>query len=177
MAIGISTNLNVNAGAPLDNKYGPYTGTTEALAKAAADTATAGQRYKGLTVGLIIGSNALKEYWYQDGNTLIEKIGGTTGTVTGVSVATANGFTGSATAAPTPAITISLNSLNGILKGSGASVGTASAGTDYQAPISLTTNNSYGAATFNPTTGALNIPIYNSPNTNTTNLFNYYNFI
>ena len=112
MAIGLATNLNVNAGAPLDNKYGPYIGSNETIAKAAADTATLGQRYKGLTVGLIIGSNALKEYWYQDGITLVEKI--TSAPTTGVtSLAIASGTSASflSVSATTGAITLTASSI------------------------------------------------------------------
>ncbi len=57
------------------------------------------------------------------------------GTVTDVSVVSANGFAGSvATSTTTPAITIS-TSVSGILKGNGTAVSAATAGTDYQSPI------------------------------------------
>lgn len=106
------------------------------------------------------------------------------GTVTTVSVVSANGFTGSvATASSTPAITIA-TSITGLLKGNGTAVSAATAGTDYQsaqsvtgivkssgttrsaaiagtdyqAPITLTTTGSSGAATFSDNT--LNIPQY-----------------
>lgn len=108
------------------------------------------------------------------------------GTVTSVSVTSANGFTGTvATASSTPAITIT-TSITGVLKGNGtavsaatagtdyqAPIGTitglvkgnganaltaATAGTDYQAPITLTTTGSSGAATF--ISNVLNIPQY-----------------
>ena len=80
------------------------------------------------------------------------------GTVTTVSVASANGFTGAvATASSTPLITIT-TSVTGVLKGNGTAISAASAGTDYQAPITLTTTGSSGAATFSANT--LNIPQY-----------------
>jgi hypothetical protein len=80
--------------------------------------------------------------------------------VTNVSVATANGFNGSvATSTSTPVITIGTN-ISGILKGNGSALTPASALTDYQIPISFTTTGTSGAATFNPLTGALNIPQY-----------------
>ena len=110
------------------------------------------------------------------------------GTVTTVSVTSANGFTGTvATASSTPAITITTSvtgllkgnataisaavsgtdyqapvSATGILKSNGVSgnVSAATAGTDYQAPITLTTTGSSGAATFS--SGTLNIPQYTS---------------
>lgn len=62
----------------------------------------------------------------------------TSGTVTDVTVATANGFTGTvATSTTTPAITIT-TSVTGILKGNGTAISAATAGTDYQAAISVT---------------------------------------
>jgi hypothetical protein len=106
------------------------------------------------------------------------------GTVTSVSVTSANGFAGTvATASSTPAITIS-TSITGLLKGNGTAVSAATAGTDYQSaqsvtgivkssgttrsaatagtdyqePITLTTTGSSGAATFSGNT--LNIPQY-----------------
>lgn len=84
--------------------------------------------------------------------------GGGSGTVTSVSVNSANGFQGSvANATTTPAITVSTN-VTGILKGDGTAMSAASAGTDYQAPITLTTTGSSGAATLVGST--LNIPQY-----------------
>lgn len=81
--------------------------------------------------------------------------GGGSGTVTSVSVTSANGFAGTvATATTTPAITLS-TSVTGILKGNGTGVSAATAGTDYQSPITLTTIGT-GAATF--VSNTLNIP-------------------
>ena len=80
------------------------------------------------------------------------------GTVTTVSVVSANGFAGTvATDTTTPAITLS-TSITGVLKGNGTAISAASAGTDYQAPITLTTTGTSGAATF--TSNTLNIPQY-----------------
>jgi hypothetical protein len=63
---------------------------------------------------------------------------GGTGTVTTVSVVTANGFAGSvATATTTPAITLS-TTVTGIIKGNGTAISAATAGTDYLAPPSGT---------------------------------------
>jgi plastocyanin len=108
------------------------------------------------------------------------------GTVTSVSVTSANGFAGTvATASSTPAITITtsitgllkgnataisaaiagtdyqtpIGTISGIVKGNGANaLAAAVAGTDYQAPITLTTSGSSGAATFS--SNILNIPQY-----------------
>jgi hypothetical protein len=58
------------------------------------------------------------------------------------SVVTANGFTGSvANSTTTPAITLS-TSVNGIIKGSAGSLVAAVAGTDFQAPLGFTAENS-----------------------------------
>jgi len=90
----------------------------------------------------------------------VSAFGGGTGTVTSVSVATANGLAGTvATSTTTPAITLS-TTVTGVLKGNGTSISAATANTDYQSPIALTTTGTSGAATFNGTT--LNIPNYTS---------------
>jgi hypothetical protein len=58
------------------------------------------------------------------------------GSVTSLSIASANGFAGTVTTATTtPAITLS-TSITGLLKGDGTSISAATAGTDYQVPIS-----------------------------------------
>ena len=62
-----------------------------------------------------------------------------TGTVTTVSVVSANGLAGSvANATTTPAITLS-TSITGVLKGNGTAISSATAGTDYVAPGTATT--------------------------------------
>ncbi len=80
------------------------------------------------------------------------------GTVTTLSVATANGFGGTvANATTTPVITLT-TSCNGICKGNGTAISTATANTDYQGALTLTTTGSSGAATLSGAT--LNIPQY-----------------
>ena len=80
------------------------------------------------------------------------------GTVTSLSVVSANGFAGSvATATTTPAITIS-TTITGLLRGNGTAISAAVAGTDFQSPISLTTTGSSGSATF--VSNVLNVPTY-----------------
>ncbi len=67
-----------------------------------------------------------------------------TGTVTSVSVVSANGFAGTvATATTTPAITIS-TTITGIIKGNGTAISAASAGTDY---AGLASNNTFTGVT------------------------------
>ena len=83
MAIILSDNLNVATNAPVDVKYGPYSGVDEAAAILAANTAlSSGVRFEGLTVGLIIGGGDIVEYWYRSGIAnadLVEKTSGSGG--------------------------------------------------------------------------------------------------
>ena len=58
---------------------------------------------------------------------------GGAGTVTAVSVASANGFAGSSSGGATPALTIT-TSITGVLRGNGTAISAATAGTDYLAP-------------------------------------------
>ena len=60
------------------------------------------------------------------------------GTVTSVSVASANGFTGTSSGGATPALTVA-TSITGILKGNGTAISASTAGTDYVAPGTATT--------------------------------------
>lgn len=65
---------------------------------------------------------------------VISAVTGGGGTVTSVSVVSANGFAGTvATATTTPAITLS-TTITGILKGNGTAISAATAGTDYVSP-------------------------------------------
>lgn len=61
---------------------------------------------------------------------------GSGGTVTAVSVASANGFAGSSSGGATPALTIS-TTVTGVLKGNGTAISAAVAGTDYLSPASV----------------------------------------
>ena len=63
---------------------------------------------------------------------------GSGGTVTAVSVATANGFAGTSSGGATPALTLT-TSITGLLKGNGTAMSAATAGTDYVAPGTATT--------------------------------------
>lgn len=80
------------------------------------------------------------------------------GTVTSVSVATANGFAGTvANPSTTPTITVK-TTVSGLVKGNGTALSAAVGDVDYQNPITLTTTGTSGAATF--TGDVLNIPQY-----------------
>jgi hypothetical protein len=83
---------------------------------------------------------------------------GIVGTVKSVSVNSSNGFTGEVSSASTyPSITIGTY-INGITKGVNGGLQTAEPNIDYQLPVSLTTNDVTGSATF--TNNVLNIPVY-----------------
>jgi hypothetical protein len=91
------------------------------------------------------GATVIPADWLNFVNTVVNT-GGGTGTVTSVSVVSANGFAGSvATANTTPAITIT-TTINGLLKGNATAISAASAGTDYVAP---------GGALGTPSSGTL----------------------
>jgi hypothetical protein len=61
---------------------------------------------------------------------------GTGGTVTAVSIATANGFAGSSSGGATPILTIT-TTITGMLKGDGTSISAAISGTDYLTPAQV----------------------------------------
>jgi hypothetical protein len=73
---------------------------------------------------------------------------GAGGTVTSVSVASANGFAGSSSGGATPALTIS-TSITGLLKGNGTAVSAATSGTDYVVPSGNITGSAGSVATTN----------------------------
>ena len=61
MSILLNDNLNVAAAKPTDARYGPWGSTVLALAGIPAY-----QRYKGLTVGILV-AGVVNEYWFDDG--------------------------------------------------------------------------------------------------------------
>lgn len=67
---------------------------------------------------------------------------GTGGTVTAISVTSANGFAGTSSGGATPALTLS-TTISGVLKGNGTAISAAVAGTDY-APATSGTSILYG---------------------------------
>ena len=108
------------------------------------------------TPALVAGTNVtITGTWP---NQTINASGGGSGTVTSVSITSANGLAGTVTnPTTTPAISLS-TTVTGLLKGNGTAISAATAGTDYQSPITLTTTGTSGAATFVGNT--LNIPQY-----------------
>ena len=89
-------------------------------------------------------------------NITIANTGAGSGTVTSVSVVSANGFAGTvATSTTTPAITLS-TSITGVLKGNGTAISAATSGTDYSPGTSA---NSTGIVKSTTGTGALSTAI------------------
>ncbi len=79
-------------------------------------------------------------FLHNDGAGVLTWAAAGTGTVTSVSVVSANGLAGTvATATTTPAITLS-TTITGILKGNATAISAAAAGTDYVAPGPITTD-------------------------------------
>jgi hypothetical protein len=74
---------------------------------------------------------------YFNGTDYVKVATSTAGTVTAVSVASANGFAGTSSGGTTPALTLS-TSITGVLKGNATAISAATAGTDYLAPPSGT---------------------------------------
>jgi hypothetical protein len=84
-----------------------------------------------LGVSNVDGTTPVKVYADPTTHRLLVDLASGSGTVTDVSVVSANGFAGSvATSTTTPAITLS-TTITGILKGNGTAMSAASAGTDY----------------------------------------------
>lgn len=87
------------------------------------------------------------------------------GTVTSVSVISANGFAGTvATATTTPAITIS-TTVTGVLKGNGTAISAASAGTDYTSPTGTENLTNKRITLRNVVTTQSATPVINTDNT------------
>jgi hypothetical protein len=90
------------------------------------------------------------------------------GTVTAVSVVTANGFAGTvANPTSTPAITLQ-TSVTGLLKGNGTAMSAAVAGTDFMAPSSFVTRET-PAGTINGVNATFTLA--NTPIANTESVF------
>lgn len=94
--------------------------------------------------------------WKADVNALAAYLAAGGGTVTTVSVVSANGFAGTvANATTTPAITLT-TSITGMLKGNGTAISAGTAGTDYSAGTSALATGILKSTT---TTGALTIAV------------------
>jgi hypothetical protein len=83
---------------------------------------------------LLVAPGTLGNVLVSTGTTWQSTAPASSGSVTSVSVVSANGFAGTvATATTTPAITLT-TSITGVLKGNGTAISAATAGTDYVAP-------------------------------------------
>jgi len=113
----------------IDGGTGLSTLTPYALMAGGTTSTGEMQQISGLgTAGYVLTSNGASALptW--------QVAGAGSGTVTSVSVVSANGFAGTvATATTTPAITLT-TSITGLLKGNGTAISAASAGTDYVIP-------------------------------------------
>jgi hypothetical protein len=103
-------------------------------------------RGAGPTTGItIVAGERCVAAWSDSDFVKVATSATSTGTVTAVSVASANGFTGTSSGGATPSLTLA-TSITGVLKGNGTAISAASAGTDYVAP---------GGALGTPSSGAL----------------------
>ena len=141
-AAGLSSILTIASG-------GTNSSATPTAGGAGYGTGTAHAYTAAGTVGQVLTSQgASAPTW-----TTVASSGGT---VTSVSVTSANGFAGTvATATTTPAITLT-TSITGMLKGSASALVAATSGTDYSAGTSALTTGILKSTT---TTGALTIAV------------------
>lgn len=104
-----------------------------------APVGTTGQRPSG-TDGLIRANTTLNAFeGYINGAWTTLSTAAVPGTVTDVTVSSSNGFAGTvATSTTTPVITIK-TTITGLLKGNGTAISAASAGTDYEVPLTFST--------------------------------------
>jgi hypothetical protein len=105
----------------------------------------------------------------------------TTGTVTAVSVVSANGLAGTSSGGATPALTLS-TTVTGLLKGNGTAISAAVAGTDYlvpSAPVTKTADFTVAAGEtwlINNKSGSSCVVTLPTPSTNTGRELNFQNY-
>lgn len=128
--------------------------------------AEAGAANKGAGYIVVAPSTPDVAFTYGTTNMQWGKFNASGGSVTTVSVVTANGFGGSvANASTTPAITITTG-VTGIMKGNGTAAAAAVAGTDYMAPANWVANETPSGTVNGANTS---FTLANTPNTNVTN--------
>ena len=118
---------------PTDTIIGNNAALGTPLALSVTDVTLMLDEFTTSTKGLVPAPGALGATYFlnANGGWTVPAGGGGSGTVTSVSVVSANGFAGTvATATTTPAITLS-TTVTGLLKGNGTSISAATAGTDY----------------------------------------------
>lgn len=94
MAINLSDNILAKTTAPSDSKYGPYSGASLSAALASANAyLLPSYRYKGLTIGILVNSDPIVEYWFYSGIEdidLIIKENGAGGSIKSINVINSN---------------------------------------------------------------------------------------
>lgn len=131
-AATVSDNITVGVGSSATGQIKLANSVNSNLVTLQAGTTAASQTYTWPT-GVASAGQVLTD---SAGNGVLSwttPAGG--GTVTAVSVASANGFAGSSSGGGTPALTIS-TSITGVIKGNGTAISAATAGTDYSAGTS-----------------------------------------
>ena len=137
----VSGNLNVTGSTTLASSLSGVLKSTSGLISAAISGADYAPATSGTNILAGNGFGGFNQVTIgtgltYSGGTLYYSGSSSTGTVTSVSVTSANGIAGTvATATTTPAITLS-TTVTGVLKGNGTAFSAAVAGTDYAAPTS-----------------------------------------
>jgi hypothetical protein len=140
---------------PAHSYYGNNTGSTATVAPISSTQVTADLNlFTTLLQGLTPASGGGSTNFLRADGTWAAPAG--SGSVTSVSVVSANGLAGTvATATTTPAITLS-TTITGVLKGNGTAISAATSGTDYSAG---TSGNATGIVKSTTGTGALTTAI------------------
>ena len=148
---GSVTSVDVSGGTTgLTTSGGPITSSGTVTLAGTLAVANGGTSLTTLTANNVILGNGASAPTFvapsssgnvltSNGTTWASSAPATGGTVTSVSVVSANGFAGTvATATTTPAITLT-TSITGVLKGNGTAISAATAGTDYVTPTGTET--------------------------------------
>jgi hypothetical protein len=138
--------VTITPSAPSEISSGPVAGSSDVEAPVEASTPTP-------AISMPAATTSVNGYLTSTDWTTFNNKG--SGTVTAVSVASANGFAGTSSGGATPALTLS-TSITGLLKGNGTAISAATAGTDYSAGTSALGT---GILKTTTTTGALTIAV------------------
>lgn len=154
----ISTGPNDSGGANQFVVYDGSGGGNRLTISSAGHVAVTGTNFgvNGVDYAFPAADGSAGQYLKTDGSKNLAWISPTGGTVTTLSVVSANGFAGTvATATTTPAITLT-TSITGLLKGNATAISAATVGTDYS---SGTSGLATGILKSTTTTGALTIAV------------------